>query len=86
MDTQPTEETVKPQRRFVVKLMQTVEVCAEQYEYDDVDNKKQALAKAQNFIDDEKDLEGAEYRLEVEEIVDEPVAPIAAPSTDETAE
>lgn len=64
----PTET---PQRKFVVKLVQTVpehEVVAEQFEYA-VDNKKIALQTAQNFIDDEKDMDGVTYRLEVEEIL-----------------
>lgn len=73
-------------RRFVVKLMQTVEACTEQFTYgpeDSVSNKKEALRKAQNFLDDEKEVEG-EYRLVVEEIVPEDPAVAETPPTEPT--
>lgn len=73
MDDSTPQEDQKPQRRFRVSLIQTVpehEVVAENFEYA-VDNKKEALKLAQNFVDDEKDLEGVTYRLEAEEIVEE---------------
>lgn len=67
------EETKSEQRWFRVKLIQTVpehEVTSETFDYA-ADNKKEALKLAQNFVDDEKDLEGVKYRLEAEEISDE---------------
>ncbi|MBI5117575.1 hypothetical protein HZA56_13950 [Candidatus Poribacteria bacterium] len=70
-DSTPQEE-VKDQRRFKVHLIQTVpehEVVAETFEYA-ADNKKLALQEAQNFIDDEKEMDGVTYRLEAEEIKD----------------
>lgn len=69
-DSTPQEQ--QPERRFRVKLFQTQEVLTEQFEELNGEpltgNKKDALKQVQNFIDDEKDLEGVEYRLEVEEI------------------
>lgn len=82
-DSTPTEAPQPPERRFRVKLIQTVpehEVVAEQFESVGGEpltgNKKDALQKVQNFFDDEKDMGDIKYRLEVEEIeAPEPVVP-----------
>lgn len=76
-DSDTQDEQQKPaERRFRVKLIQTVEVVSEQFEELDGEpltgNKKQVLQKVQNFVDDEKDLEEGTYRLEVEEIEEQP--------------
>ena len=67
----------QPERRFRVKLLQRVPehwVVAEQFEQIGNEtlggDKKEALRKVQNFVDDEKDLDKADYKLEVEEIED----------------
>ena len=82
-DATPTE---KPQRKFVVKLVQTVpeyETVTEQHEVV-ADNKKLALQKIQNFIDDEKEMEGVKYRLEAEEVVEEPTEDQSAASASDS--
>lgn len=79
MDDGTTTPQAATQRKFVVKLWQTTEIVTEQFEYD-VDNKKDALQKAQNFIDDEKDLVSGKYRLEVVEIEETPTASVPVPS------
>lgn len=69
-DNSEDQKQQSKQRLFRVKLIQTVpehEVVSEVFNYA-VDNKKLALREAQDFIDDEKDLEKGSYRLEAEEV------------------
>lgn len=84
-DSTPQEPQKTP-RRFRVSLIQTVpehEVVSENFEYD-VDNKQEALKKAQNFVDDEKEMGDTKYRLEAEEIEVPEVQPLTPSSTEST--